>query len=149
MKPYHAFTIIELMVVMAVILILAALTYPSYASHVVKAKRLEGQVALLDIMQAQERHYTQHHAYQPFSAGATEPDAQRFKWFSGAAANSSAYEMSAHACPEQPLSACVELRATPGTPRVDQSFRDPDCETLTLRNTGEQGAGGKKARCWP
>lgn len=149
MSRSRGFTLIELMVVTAVILILAALAYPSFASHMVKARRLEGQMALLEIMQKQERHYSRHYAYLPFSADSTDPEAQRFKWFSGASANASAYELSAHACSGLPLNACIELRATPGTQRVDQSFRDPGCGTLTLKSTGEQGAGGSQARCWP
>lgn len=149
MSRNRGFTMAELMLVMVIILILAALAYPSYASHIVKARRLEGQMALLDAMQKQERYYTEHQAYLPFSADSPDPDAQRFKWYSGSRASGSAYELSAHACPGLPLRACIEVRATPGTRRVDQSFRDPDCETLTLKNTGEQGAGGRQARCWP
>lgn len=145
----RGFTLVELMVVMVIVLILAAIGYPSYADYLVKARRIEGQVALLDAMQLQERYYAQHNAYLPFSADSTDPDEQRFKWFSGENASDSAYELSAQACPGLPLRACIELRAAPGTSRVDTSFRDPDCETLSLTSAGRQGAGGKKARCWP
>lgn len=149
MTRMKAFTLVELMVVMVIIVILTALTYPSYASYVVKAKRTEGQVALLDAMQSQERYYSQHSAYLPFSSSSTAPDEQRFKWFSGSKAADSAYELSAHACPGMPLRACIELRATPGTGKVDSRFRDPDCGTLTLNSAGEYRASGTQARCWP
>ncbi|MES9904780.1 MAG: type IV pilin protein [Sedimenticola sp.] len=52
------FTLIELMIVVAVIGILAAIAYPSYQSQVQKSRRSEAQSALLRISQAQERRYT-------------------------------------------------------------------------------------------
>lgn len=149
MKHEKAFTMVELMVVMVIILILAAIVYPSYAAYVIKARRIEGQIALLDTMQRQERHYSLHNSYIPFSATSTDPDERRFKWFSGFSARESSYELSGRACPGMTLQACIELRATPGTERVDPNFRDPGCGTLTLSSTGQQGAGGKQARCWP
>ena len=70
-------------------------------------------------------------------------------WWSGSAAASSAYELDAEACPERALRDCVQLRARPGTAKVDVRFRDAECGTLSLRSTGEQGASGPSPRCWP
>lgn len=149
MRRYRAYTLVELMVVLVIIGILSAVAYPNYTSYVIKARRLEAQVALLDTMQKQERYYSAHNAYLAFSADSTDPDEKRFKWWSGNSARDSAYELSGHACPGMSLQACIEVRAAPGTARVDPRFRDPDCETLTLVSTGEHRAGGKQARCWP
>lgn len=143
------FTMIELLIVVAIMGILAALTYPSYKDYVVKARRIEGQVALLEAMQNQDRYYSAHNTYIAFSSASTDPDEKRFKWFSGDRADQSAYELSAHACAGAPLRACVEVRATPGTQRVDPKFRDPDCQTLALTSTGAHRATGQGARCWP
>jgi type IV pilus assembly protein PilE len=143
------FTLIEMMVVLVIMLILAAMVYPSYSGYVIKARRLEGQVALLDALQQQERYYTRYNVYKEFSAGSANPDEQRFKWWSGSSAAASAYELSAQACPGMPLQACIEVRATPGTAKVDPNFRDPECATLTLTSTGEQRAAGPGTRCWP
>ena len=41
------FTLIETMVVLLILAVLAALAYPSYAGHVAKMRRIEGQVALM------------------------------------------------------------------------------------------------------
>ena len=145
----RAFALIELVVVLLIIMILAAITYPSYASYVIKARRIEGQVALLEALQKQERYYSLHNSYIAFSADSSAPDEKRFKWWSGQSAKESAYELSGRACPGSSLRACIELQAAPGTSRVDSAFRDPDCETLTLVSTGEHRAGGKQQRCWP
>lgn len=144
-----AFTLIEVLVVMAIIAILAVLAYPSYTGYIVKARRVEGQVALLDLMQKQERYYAQHNTYLPFSAESSDPEEKRFRWWSGDSPGKSAYEMSGRACGDLSLQRCIELRAEPGTPLVDSSFRDRDCETLSLTNAGEHRATGSHPRCWP
>ncbi|RMG35287.1 MAG: prepilin-type N-terminal cleavage/methylation domain-containing protein [Gammaproteobacteria bacterium] len=57
------FTLIELMIVVAVIAILAAIAYPLYTEQVRKAGRTEGREALLAIAQAEERRYTAEGSY--------------------------------------------------------------------------------------
>lgn len=148
-KRSDAFTLVEMMVVMAILLILAALVYPSYASYVVKARRVEAQSALLRTMQDQERYYTQYNTYLPFTAERPGDENMSVKWWLGESAARSAYELSGRACGALPLAACIELRAEPGTGRVDATFRDPECETLTLDSTGRHGAGGRATGCWP
>lgn len=149
MTHRRGFTLIELLIVVAIAGILAAIAYPSYASYVTSARRLEGQTALLDIMQKQERYYSQHNTYVAFTSAWTEPDEKLFRWWSGANASHSAYELSGRVCPGVPLQRCIELRAVPGTPKVDKNFRDEDCGTLTLNNVGTHGATGPAKRCWP
>lgn len=145
----RAFTLIEMLIVMAICLILAALAYPNYAGYLIKARRIEAQAALLQAMQDQERYYTQRNTYLAFSASSPGDDEKRFKWWLGSSAASSAYELSGRACGQQSLHTCIELHAEPGTPRVDSRFRDTECGTLTLDSTGRYGAGGKQAGCWP
>ncbi|MFS2218527.1 type IV pilin protein [Massilia cellulosiltytica] len=147
--PGHdaGFTLVELMIVLTIVCILGALAYPSYAGYTVRVRRVEGQVALIDAMQRQERYRLQHQTYVEFSA--SEPGADGFAWWSGSSASASAYELDAHACPGREIGDCVEIRARPGTARVDMRFRDPDCGALTLDSTGHQGAEHPEARCWP
>jgi prepilin-type N-terminal cleavage/methylation domain-containing protein len=57
------FTLIELMIVVVVIGILAAIAYPSYQEHVRKARRADAQTALLELAQFMERHYTANGKY--------------------------------------------------------------------------------------
>jgi prepilin-type N-terminal cleavage/methylation domain-containing protein len=77
-----AFSMIELLVVLVILAVLAAQAMPSYQQHVIRARRAEGQAALLQLMQQEERFFTQTNTYIAFSAGVTEPEARQFKWWS-------------------------------------------------------------------
>ncbi|MES2317714.1 MAG: type IV pilin protein [Pseudomonadota bacterium] len=149
MKRHAAFTLVELMIVLVIVAILAALSYPAYTAYMIKTRRAEAQVALLEAMQHQERYFSLHNTYLAFSADSSGDDELRFPWWLGANPLRSAYELSGGACKDLTLQSCIELRAVPGTSRVDPKFRDADCETLTLNSAGEHGAGGKQTGCWP
>ncbi len=148
-ERHSGFTLIELLTVLAITLVLLAIAYPGYATYVVKARRVEAQAALLELMHKQERYFTQHNTYVAFSADAVEPEAKRFRWWSGADAASSGYELRGEACPDQPIERCIVIKAVPGTDRVDASFRDASCQTLTLTSTGAHSADGPDPGCWP
>jgi type IV pilus assembly protein PilE len=143
------FTLVELMAVLAILAILAALVYPSYTQQMVKARRIEAQLALLDIMQRQEQYRALHHSYLAFSIGTEEADNGQFPAWTGNSAAASAHELDGYACPGQEIAHCIELRARPGTANVDAGFADPDCGDLTLDSTGRQTASGPSPRCWP
>jgi type IV pilus assembly protein PilE len=149
MRRGAGFTLVELMIVVAIIGILASIAYPSYTSYIARSRRLEGQMALLDIMQQQERFYSLHNTYAAFSADSDDPAAQRFKWWSGGEQSGSAYELRGEACPDRDISDCIEVKAMPGTDRVNANFKDAECGTLTLDSIGRRGSTGGSLRCWP
>src|SRR5690606_39123947 len=132
--------------VLAIMGILAALVYPSYTQQMVKARRIEAQLALLDAMQRQEQYPALHHAYIAFSIDAGDADAGQFPTWSGNSAAASAYELDGYACPGHDIAQCIELRARPGTAHVDTGFADPECGALTLDSTGRQTASGLSPR---
>lgn len=142
------FTLIELMVVVAIAAILASIALPSYQESVRKARRAEARSALMQLMQQQERYYTLHTKYVAFSRTSSNSDAQQFKWYSGSTAGDSAYEISGEACNGDTLSNCIKLVATSGTANVKATSKDEGCLTLTLTSTGVKGATGKATNCW-
>ncbi len=56
-------TLLELMIVVVIIGILAAIAYPSYRDVTTRAKRVEAKAALLKIATNQERFYLQNNSY--------------------------------------------------------------------------------------
>ena len=61
------FTLIELVIVLAIIAILAAIALPSYEAHVMKARRAQGKSDLLELSQLAERAYTINRDYTTFT----------------------------------------------------------------------------------
>lgn len=63
MKQLKGFTLIELMVVITIIAILAAVGYPSYIESVRKSRREEGKAMLLEMAGQQQRFFTTNNQY--------------------------------------------------------------------------------------
>jgi len=134
--PQQGFTLIEMMIVVVVISILAALAYPSYTDYVQRGYRSEGQALLNDTAAAQERYYAQNFVYVTATAdiatklkGNTSSPTGKYNLTLGAgAATDGGYLLTA-----------------------TQQFSDTDCGNLTLNALGVRGrtgSGKTVAECW-
>ena len=65
MKRFGArgFTLIEMMIVVAIVAILAAVALPSYTAHVVRAARVQAQAELLELASLQEKIFLNSNSY--------------------------------------------------------------------------------------
>jgi len=63
------FTLIELMIVVAIVAILAAVALPSYQESVARGNRADARSVLLQAVQWMERHYTENNQYDKFAGG--------------------------------------------------------------------------------
>ena len=142
LRRAHGFTLIELMITVAIIGILAAIAYPSYQDSILKGRRAEGRTALLNLLQQQERYYTQTGTYLSFGLGATGTP---FKTTSGDSSASFAYQLQAGACTGLALTECVLLSAVPQRP-------DAAASALTVTSSGTKDCDGSKRLtpgvCW-
>ena len=62
------------MITVAIVALLASIAYPAYLDSVLKGRRAEGRSALLNLLQQQERFYTQTGIYMSFAQEATGPN---------------------------------------------------------------------------
>lgn len=144
----RGFTLIELMITVAIIGILAAVAYPAYTDSILKGRRAEARTALVDLMQQQERYLTQTGSYATLDPTATS--GVTFRNYSGDSRTNAAYTLGARACTDSSatpattlsLRDCVELYATPRR-------ADPKVDVITLTSTGRKSCTGTVTTlCW-
>ena len=133
------FTLIEVMIVVAIIGLLAAIGYPSYQAHVAKAKRADAQASLMELAQFMERYYTANGRYT--QANGSAPDLP----FTEAPKDPGAKNYTLAFVANSPTASTYTLTATP-----KNSMANDACGTLTLSNTGAKGqaASATAAECW-
>jgi len=67
------FTLIELMIVVAIVGIITAIAYPSYRDHVFKTRRSDAKIALMEAVQAANRYKAENGRYFGFTLGTHYP----------------------------------------------------------------------------
>lgn len=60
---HRGFTLIELMITVAIMAILAAIAYPSYIDSVRKARKADAQAQMMELASFMERFYTENNRY--------------------------------------------------------------------------------------
>lgn len=133
---HRGFTLIEIMIAVAIVGILAAIAYPSYQQHVLKSWRTNAASCLLELANRMERRYTGSSSYEgaePESECITEGsmgDRYSFGYLEGATLDRTNFT----------------IRAEPTGVQTNDK-----CGTLTINQWGQKGVvGGSETAesCW-
>lgn len=142
------FTLIELMITVAIVSILAMIAYPSYMKTVAKSHRRAAEACLSNYAQYMERFYTANMRYDEDTAGTDNalPDTD----CASAQNTGNDYEYTIVAA--SLARSTYTLSAAPIAGSA-QAARDAACGTLTINQAGTRGAAGSTdaaavEKCW-
>ena len=113
-RKIGGFSLMELMIVVAIVAILGSIAYPSYLNQVTKSRRTDAQAVLMEAAQFMERFYTENNRYDQDTGG------------------------TAVALPAQ----LQESPRDGGTKSYDITVQASTASTYTLRATPENGQAG-------
>lgn len=132
----RGFTLIELVVAIAIVAILSAIAIPSYRDSMFRARRADGREMLQRVASAQERFYTNRNVYTA--------DLTTVAGLNLGTTNSEA----GHYTLAVALDATAQTFTLTATPAGDQV--GDDCGNLTVNNVGARGFSGSQTNgsCW-
>ena len=132
-QSQQGFTLLELMMVVGVIAILAAVSYPSYREYTFRAKRTDGKNALVDLAARQERYRFNNNVYTSSLADLNMTSATAEGHYTVSITSASALAFAAQVAPT-------------ATQSSDK------CNILSITNTGQKGTTNSNSlsatECW-
>jgi type IV pilus assembly protein PilE len=139
------FTLIELMIVVVIVGLLAAIAYPGYQQYVKRGRRADAKAALTEMAQFMERYYSENNSYSaaalPVTVSPREGTPVYELKFGGACADGST---GVSISPQQD---CFLVQAIP----VANGLMDSDeCGSFGIDNAGNKVVSGDAgaAQCW-
>ena len=146
------FSLIELMIVVAIVGLLALVAVPSYQTQIQKGKRAEGKAALMSGASKMERYYSDNNFYPSNSAScgngtssASALTAAGVPAYSGDNPAKYAYDITVTFALGA-SSACAQVYTLMAAPH---NWTDNVCGNLTITNTGAKGQSiGTASDCW-
>jgi len=142
-KNALGFTLIELMITVAIVTILASVAYPNYMDHVRKVRRVDAKSSLLSLANQMERYYTLNNTYLG-AAGTTAVHANTgapriYPSQTPVDGSTKYYNLSITAAADSSYT----IQAAPIT---STSQASDSCGTLSLTNTGVRTP--TTGNCW-
>jgi type IV pilus assembly protein PilE len=128
----RGFTLIELMIVVAILAIVIVIGYPSYRDQIMKSRRAEGMGELLELADRMERYYSGNGTYNGATLGPDADDVYDTTTEKGH------YTLGI-------TSATTTLFTITATPNAPQD--NDKCGTFTLTSSGQRTATGGD-NCW-
>ncbi|WIO73642.1 type IV pilin protein [Porticoccaceae bacterium LTM1] len=149
MNKQKGFTLVELMVVVAIAAIIAAVAIPSYFGQVLKAKRAIGKAELMEIAARQEQYFVNNKTYTDDLTDLGYPAADYYVTADGDA-SAAITDDTIYLLDATTANGGLEFTLK-ATPQKSQT-KDTDCKTLGLDEQGlkyqTDGATAATDTCW-
>ncbi len=151
------FTLVELMIVLMIAAVLAAISLPTYSEYVRKGKRTAAKIVLMELAQAQEKYYVQNMTYSKdtddLGLSLKEEGSNTLTKGSEYIVSMVAYRnMNKAACDATQQSPCMSYILEAKVSASGDQKLDKDCWRFTLTNLGEQASFNDKdvamSHCW-
>jgi type IV pilus assembly protein PilE len=141
-KIQSGFTLIELMIVVVIIGVLAAIAYPSYQDQARKTRRADAKAALMELASRQEKYFAQCSTYTTNITGA-------YPASEGSCGAAAGLGFAATQSADKNYNVSIALTATgytvTATAASVSQLKDTGCTTMTLTATG---ARTPATGCW-
>lgn len=143
--PQSGFTLIELMVALAIVGTLVAIAVPTYYDKVLKAHRVEAKTALLDLAGREERFFNTNNTYSqtPSDLGYGAV-AATFPMSVGSGYYTVTVTFTPYAAGPPVVLPAYTITAT----AVGKQLKDTNCTSFTLTSTGVQSSSPNTSNCW-
>lgn len=151
MRTTQGFTLLELMITVAIIGILAAIAIPNYNAYVLRGNRTVAKTILAEVASRQESFFTDRKTYATVLGPGTSPPGLGYPadtfYFgkNGTPSSSATGALYAVTLVATATSFTVTATAQAGSAQA----KDTQCASLSLTNTGVKSAtGGGGSDCW-
>jgi type IV pilus assembly protein PilE len=137
------FTLVELLVVVAIVAIVARFAIPAYTASIYKAHRSDAKTALLDLAAREERYFTQYNTYSSTASALGYGASTTFPVNLPGGSATTDYTLTVSAA----SATAYTLTATPAGSQADDTI----CSGYQLDNFGNQtnfGNSGSATGCW-
>lgn len=145
-KIQAGFTLIELIITVAIIVILGSIAYPNYTAHLAKGKRNAAQSFMQSLASREEQQLLNTRCYFSYPTDTACPPPSNITVPQEVSANYTVTIVADNTAGTPPTYTITATPIAGGT----QATKDAKCGTLTLTNTGTKGASGSSggAACW-
>lgn len=124
----NGFSLIEVVICLAIMSILTCIAFPSYTNYIARAHRIDGETALYDLANRLELYFSTHHSYKNATLGTGQADDV----------------LKTNASPEKFYTLSIKKQThmsyvLEAEPVEGQERNDKLCQTLTLDSQGITG----------